>query len=170
MAKKANTQGQKLSLDAVLQALDNRDFGFYERLTDEERKGYSPFLLMRYMSSLSPQSPMQSYAVLATNDLVNLGFFSLGKHPELQHKLMCLAGTGRKQYRPYVGAKNAKSKTKVVDEFLLGLYPSINAEELSLLKSQLDKESLRQLGKDAGLSDSELKELVEDGKKLERDS
>ena len=32
------------------------------------------------------------------------------------------------------------------------------------------KESLRQLGKDAGLSDSELKELVEDGKKLERDS
>jgi hypothetical protein len=170
MAKKANTQGQKLSLDAVLQALDNRDFGFYERLTDEERKGYSPFLLMRYMSSLSPQSPMQSYAVLATNDLVNLGFFGLGKHPELQHKLMCLAGTGRKQYRPYVGAKNAKSKTKVVDEFLQGLYPSINTEELSLLKSQLDKESLRQLGKDAGLSDSELKELVEDGKKLERDS
>ena len=170
MAKKANTQGQKLSLDAVLQALDNRDFGFYERLTDEERKGYSPFLLMRYMSSLSPQSPMQSYAVLATNDLVNLGFFSLGKHPELQHKLMCLAGTGRKQYRPYVGAKNAKSKTKVVDEFLQGLYPSINTEELALLKRQLDKESLRQLGKDAGLSDSELKELVEDGKKLERDS
>ena len=68
------------------------------------------------------------------------------------------------------GAKNAKSKTKVVDEFLLGLYPSINAEELVLLKSQLDKESLKQLGKDAGLSDSELKELVEDGKKLERDS
>ena len=58
----------------------------------------------------------------------------------------------------------------MVDEFLLGLYPSINAEELALLKSQLDKESLRQLGKDAGLSDSELKELVEDGKKLERDS
>lgn len=112
MAKKANTQGQKLSLDAVLQALDNRDFGFYERLTDEERKGYSPFLLMRYMSSLSPQSPMQSYAVLATNDLVNLGFFSLGKHPELQHKLMCLAGTGRKQYRPYVGAKNARARPR----------------------------------------------------------
>ena len=170
MMAKAKASGQKLNLDATLQALDNKDLGYWDRLSVEEKKLYSPFILMRYMSSLSPQSPMQSYAVLATNDLVNLGFFSLGKHPELQHKLMCLAGTGRKQYRPYVGAKNAKSKTRVVDEFLLGLYPSINAEELMLLKSQLDKESLKQLGKDAGLSDSELKELVEDGKKLERDS
>jgi hypothetical protein len=170
MAKKTNIPGQKLSLDATLQALDNRDLGYYDRLTDEERKGYSPFLLMRYMSSLSPQSPIQGYAVLATNDLVNLGFFSLGKHPELQHKLMCLAGTGRKQYRPYVGAKNAKSKTKVVDEFLMGLHPSMNTQELALLKSQHNKDTLKQLGKDAGLSDAEIKELVEDGKKLERDS
>jgi hypothetical protein len=168
---KAKTSTQKLSLDATLQALDRRDFGYYDKLTPEEKKAYSPFVLMRYMSSLSPQSSMQSYAVIATNDLVNLGFFNLGKHPELQHMLMCLAGTGRKQYRPYMGAKAGKgSKTKVVDEFLMELYPGCNATELAILKSQLDANSLKQLGKDAGLSDKELKELVEDGKKLEHNS
>lgn len=170
MAKAKTTTGQKLSLDATLQALDGRDLGYYDRLTPEERKGYSPFILMRYMSSLGPQSNMQGYAVLATNDLVNLGFFNLGKHPELQHMLMCLAGTGRKQYRPYIGSKNAKSKTKVVDEFLMSLNPGMNADELQIMRGMHDKESLRQLGKDAGLSDAEIKELVEDGKKLERDS
>ena len=166
MAKKANGNGQKISLDAVLQALDSRDFGFYERLTDEERKGYSPFILMRYMSSLSPQSREQAYAVMMTNDICNIGFFNLGKHPELQHKLLCLAGLGRKQYRPYVGSKNAKSKTRVVDEFLMGLHPGINATELSILRSQHDADSLRELGQDAGLSKAEIKELVEDAKKL----
>lgn len=170
MAKAKTTAGQKLSLDATLRALDERDLGYYSRLTPEESKAYSPFILMRYMSSIGPQSNMQGYAVLATNDLVNIGFFNLGKHPELQHMLLCLAGTGRKQYRPYVGSKNAKSKTKVVDELLLSLNPGMNEEELSIMRSMHDKESLRELGRDAGLSDAEIKELVEDGKKLERDS
>lgn len=168
MAKAKATAGQKLSLDATLQALDRRDLGYYDGLTPEEKKGYSPFILMRYMSSVSPQSSMQSYAVLATNDLVNIGFFSLGKHPELQHMLMCLAGLGRKQYRPYVGSKNARSKTRVVDEFLMSLHPGINDVELGILRSQHDADSLRELGQDAGLSKSEIKELVEDAKKLER--
>jgi hypothetical protein len=166
MARAKNGNGQKLSLDAVLQALDSKDLSFYDRLTDEERKGYSPFILLRYMSSLSPQSSMQAYAVLATNDICNIGWFSLGKHPELQHKLLCLAGTGRKQYRPYVGSKNAKSKTKLVDEFLRSLHPGINATELEILRSQHDVDSLRELGQDAGLSKAEIKDLVEDAKKL----
>lgn len=169
MAKAKATAGQKLSLDATLQALDRRDLGYYERLTEEERKAYSPFILMRYMSSTGPQSNMQPYAVLATNDLVNIGFFNLGKHPELQHKLLCLAGLGRKQYRPYIGAKNAKTKTKAVDALLMSLNPGINDEELGILRGMHDRESIRQLGMDAGLSDAEIKELAEDAKKMERD-
>jgi len=166
MAKAKNGTGQKLSLDAVLQALDARDLGFYERLTDEERKGYSPFILMRYMSSVSPQSRDQAYAVMMTNDICNIGFFSLGKHPELQHKVLCLLGLGRKQYRPYIGAKNAKSKTRIIDEFLRTLHPGINDTELAILRSQHDADSLRELGQDAGLSKAEIKDLVDDAKKL----
>jgi hypothetical protein len=170
MAKTKNQSGQKLSLDATLRALDEHDRGYYDRLTPEERKGYSPFILMRYMSSVGPQSHMQPYAVLATNDLVNVGFFSLGKHPELQHLLLCLAGLGKKQYRPYVGAKNAASKTKVVDSFLRGLHPEASDDEIGMLRSMHNAETIKQLGRDAGLSDAEIKELAEDAKKLERDT
>lgn len=168
---KAKTHKHKLSLDATLQALDRKNLNYYDSLVDEEKKAYSAYVLMRYMSSVSPQSSMQSYAVLATNDLVNIGFFNLGKHPELQHKLMCLAGTGQKQYRPYIPIKNSRtSSTKVLDQFIRDMNPGCNDTELSIVKKQLDLETIKQLGKDAGLSDKDLKELVEDGKKLENNS
>lgn len=161
------TTAPKLSLDTILQAIDRKDLGFYDRLTDDEKKSYSPFILMRYMSSLGPQSDLAAYAVLATNDIVNNGFFSLGKHPELQHKLLCLAGTDRKQYRPYIGSKGSgKTSSKIIDEFLLGIYPTVNQTELEILKSQHTKDSIQTLGEDAGLSKAELKELVEDAKKF----
>lgn len=161
------TTKTKLSLDTVLQAIDRKDLNFYDRLSDDEKKEYSPFILMRYMSSLGPQSDLAAYAVFATNDIVNNGFFSLGKHTELQHKLMCLAGTGKKQYRPYIGSKGAsKTSSKIIDEFLMGLYPTINETELEMLKSQHTLETLQTLGQDAGLSKAELKELVEDAKKF----
>lgn len=157
----------KLSLDTILQAIDRKDLNFYDRLTDEERKSYSPFILMRYMSSLGPQSELAGYSVFAVNEIVNKGFFSLGKHPELQHKLMCLTGTGKKQYRPYIGSKNAsKNSSKVIDEFLMSLYPNINEIELNILKNQHNKDTLQTLGEDAGLSKAEIKELVEDAKKF----
>lgn len=167
MAKATTTQ--KLNLDTVLQAIDRKDLNFYDRLTDEEKKAYSPFILMRYMSSLGPQSDLAAYAVLAANDIINNGIFSLGKHPELQHKLMCLTGTGRKQYRPYIGSKGKSTSSKVIDEFLIGLYPTINETELNILKSQHDKDTLQKLGEDAGLSKAEIKELVEDAKKFYKD-
>ena len=50
------------------------------------------------------------------------------------------------------------------------LYPGINATELAILKSSHDKNTLRELGEDAGLSKAEIKELVEDAKKMERNS
>lgn len=161
------TTKSKLSLDTILQAIDRKDLNFYDRLSDDEKKDYSPFILMRYMSSLGPQSDLAAYAVFAINDIVNNGFFSLGKHTELQHKLMCLAGTGKKQYRPYIGSKGAsKTSSKIIDEFLMGLHPTMNQTELEMLKSQHTLETLQTLGQDAGLSKSELKELVEDAKKF----
>lgn len=165
-----STTKPKLDLNTVLQALDRKDLNYYNGLTDDEKKSYSAFILMRYMSSLGPQSESAAYAVLITNAVVNSGFFSLGKHPELQHMLLCLTGTGKKQYRPYIGSKNSSTKSStVIDQFFMSLYPTINDTELSILKNQHNKDTLQKLGEDAGLSKAEIKELVEDAKKYYKD-
>lgn len=157
-------KGHKLDLAAVLQAIDRQDIEWYSGLGEEERKSYAPLVLMRFMSSLTDQNRNAAYAVLATNDLVNIGFWAMSKHPELQHKLLCLAGLGGKQYRPWLATKKTKRSGKI-DEWLQGLFPDLNEDEISLMKSQHDSKSWAQFVKGSGASDKQVKELVEAWKK-----
>jgi len=155
---------QKLDLFETLHAIDTRNFDYYNNLTEDEKKGYSPLVLMRYMSSLNSQNPNAAYAVMATNEIVNLGFWNLTKHPELQHKLLCLAGLGSKQYRSWLAAKNTKQSNKI-DQWLLDRFPQLNDDELSILKSSYDIESWTSLVKGSGASDAEVKDLIDTWKK-----
>jgi len=150
----------------VLPALDRRDRNFYNNLTDEEKKGYSALVLMRAMSSLGDQNPHAEYELLAVNDIVNIGFWSLSKHTELQHLLLCTAGLGSKQYHPWISAKGKVTKTNLIDQFFMEMNPGMNEQELELMRSQHDPKSIKRLAQDAGKSDSEIKRLVEDAKSL----
>lgn len=163
------TDKKKYKLDmfgTVLPALDKRDRKFYDSLEPEEKKGYSALVLMRAMSSLGDQSKNKEYQLLAVNDLVNIGFWELSKHPELQHLLLCVTGLGTKQYHPWIAAKGKSGATAVIDAFLMELNPGCNDDEISMLRAQHDANSLKRLAVDAGKSDREIKELMEDAKKL----
>lgn len=150
----------------VLPALDKGNRDFYSKLDDEEKKGYAALVLMRAMSSLGDQNPKAAYQLVMVNDFVNIGFWELSKHPELQHYLLCMTGLGSKQYHPWIAAKQSKSKTKLVDEFLMELNPGCNETELDILKSQHDSASIKKLARDAGKNDAQVKQLTEDAKKL----
>jgi len=72
---------------------------------------------------------------------------------------------GGKQFRPWLSSKK-KSKTPRIDEWLLSLYPEINDEELSVLKSQFTKQTWKKFIEESGISDSDAKVLVEEWKKM----
>jgi len=59
----AAAKQHKLDLGDVLSALDRGDLGYYNKLTDDEKKGYTPLVLMRYMSSLNMQNPNAAYSL-----------------------------------------------------------------------------------------------------------
>lgn len=163
----AEKKERKLDLfGTVLPAIDRRQFDFYDKLELDEKKAYTTLIAMRAMSLSGDQSARRVEQILYVNDLVNVGFWELSKHPELQHKLLCLSGGGAKQYHPWVAVKSAKGKKKSVDALFLELYPGINETELEILKSQYDAKGIRELAKDAGRSDAEAKQLYEDAKKL----
>ena len=67
MAKKV-----QIPLKEMLSALDNNDFDFYTRLSDEEKKVFSPWLAMRYASAA--QGNLSSHYLLMVNDIVNVNF------------------------------------------------------------------------------------------------
>lgn len=156
----------KLDLKGVLHALDNKNLGYYAGLTEEEKKHYVPLTLMRYMSSLTDQHENSFYAVLAVNDLVNIGFWNLSKHPELQHMLLCLSGIGGRQYRPWISLSRKKKEGKV-HAWLSEQFPHLNDEEIDIIKSAHDKNSWSEYVKSAGISDKEVSDLISAWKKEE---
>ena len=160
-----NNKTYKLDLTVVLNAIDRKNYNFYNNLTDEERKSYTPLIYMRYLSSLADQNPNAAYAVIATNDIVNIGFWNLSKHPELQHKLLCLSSLGTNQYHPWISSSKKRKKGGKIIEWLAEQYPELNEDELELIKSSFDTESWTSFVKQSGATDSEVKQLTDAWKK-----
>ena len=160
----AAAKTHKLDLGQTLYAIDRHDLDYYNRLTDDEKKSYAPLVLMRFMSSLNGQNPNAAYAVMAVNDLVNIGFWTLTKYPDLQHQLLCLTGLGDKQFRPWLAAKNAKKSNKI-DQWLVEKFPELNDDEIVIIKSSHTAESWTKFVKGSGAGDAEVKEMIQAWKK-----
>jgi hypothetical protein len=156
----------KLDLFSVLTSIDQGNMNFYENLSEEEKKGYVPLLLMRYMSSLPSQNAQCGDAVIMVNDLVNVGHWELTKHPELQHKLMCITGLGRRQNRPWI-SKRKNVATKKLNEFFKQQYPDVNEDELEILINMYDKTSIKQLAIECGLTPEEAQVIAKEYANIE---
>ena len=100
----------------VLPALDTRQKDFYASLSEEERKGFSPWLVQRYLSSAesTSQEIIEHYLIM-TNDIVNINFSDV-KDPEMTWKLMSIVGVGRSMKHPYVAPGKGKKKTTLLDD------------------------------------------------------
>lgn len=146
---------QKIPLNEMLAAIDRKDKGFYSRLNDEQKKEFSAWLCMRWASATTTYS--EQY-MLMVNDFVNQNFNDLKNHPELQWKLMTLAGVGRTVRHEWIKPPKKTKKNKV-QEFVSNLYPHFNDEELTLFLSINTKDQLKDLAKEHGFDDKEIKEI-----------
>ena len=79
-----------LQIKDIMAAVDRQDYGFYERLTDEQRKSMNLWMTQRYASSV--QGKLAGHYLVMINEFMNTNWSDVSKHPELQWKLMCLAG------------------------------------------------------------------------------
>jgi hypothetical protein len=78
----------------LLPAIDRKDVAFWDSLSEEERKGFTPFTVIQWLSGTD--EPAQIYYL---NELVNPFIFEFAKdHPELLYDLMVICSTGKKRY------------------------------------------------------------------------
>lgn len=77
-----------------IKEIEGQNLDFYEKLTDEEKKEVSHFMLLKWMSYTS--DPKQ---VLHMNALVNPRVFALYKYKSLLYKLLVAACTGSHHYK-----------------------------------------------------------------------
>lgn len=124
----------------VLPAIDTRNKKFYEGLSDEERKGFGPWLVQRYLSSAeSPNAEIIEHYLIMTNEIVNVKDI---KDPEILYKLMSIVGIGKSIKHPYVApGKSKKKKVNPIKDFLQSKRPDLNSQEIDILFSQLTKQT-----------------------------
>ena len=167
--KKKAKKKTKIPLADMLTAIDHNDFDFYSRLDKDQKKEFSPWMVMRYASS-SRDYP--EHYLLMVNDIVNTDFNVLNghadkpesQHPELQWKLLAVCGNGKRTQawknrissHPWIPPGNQHSK---LYKFLLKLNPNLNSLEIKLLLIMNDKDDIIELAKNNGYSDKEIKEL-----------
>lgn len=83
---------RKLDIFRVLAAADGKQDDFYEKLTDEERKEFQPFLVTRWMSGT-----YDAGQIMMINEFSNPYSFSLTSHKQLLWQLLTVCSSGRKQ-------------------------------------------------------------------------
>ena len=152
MAKKP-----QIPLKDVMAAIDKKDRGFYSRLTDEQKKAFSAWMMMRYCSSV--QGREAANYIYLTNELVNHQFMEVSKHPELQWLLLSACGAGKVQFHPYVKPPNARKKKNKIFEFVSDLKPHMKAEDINLLIEFNTKEELKELAEAHGYDDKAINDI-----------
>jgi len=130
-----------------LKAVDFRNKDYFDRIDDKEKSLYSPYMLMRYVSSVSSKDPFYvEHYVEMVNECVNKHCFTLGsKHKKLMWILTAMCGAETQQFHPWI--KPMKRVANKSLKKLMQIYPNWKEADLEVL--------------DKLITDRELEELIE---------
>lgn len=148
----------KLNIANEMRSLDSKDRQFYRDLTEEERKKFSTFLMIRWGSSVQGSAELQQYYLLACNENLNRHFFELSRHPELQWLLATTVSPGMGTFRhDWIKQKKREGSNNKAVKFLRQIYPTYSEDELELLAQINDTRDLKQLAREHGWDDKRIK-------------
>ena len=149
----------KLDIKRELNAVDQKNYNFYDKLTDEEKKAFSPYILMRYTASVQmPDRDIQEWYLEMTNEMVNKNHWDLSKnHKALLWKLFAATGTGVNCYHPYLAA-GKKEKANKIEKLLCDLHPAMKMSDIKLMGSMMTKKDKEELFDNMGFDKKQRKE------------
>jgi hypothetical protein len=147
-----------LDIKRELEAVDLRNYNFYDNLSDQEKKDFSPYVLMRYVSNVQGETDIQEWFLETTNELVNKDHWVLSKnHKALLWKLFAGCGAGVKTYHPYLKA-GTKEKAIKIEKLLSDIYPAAKLADIKLLAKMMTKKDKEELFDKMGFDKKQRKE------------
>ena len=137
-------------LFVALNAIDKKDYGYYDRLSEEQKKKFVPFMLIHWVSNVKASSEVQGYYLLSTEYHANKYLFNevIQKNPKLQWLMLCASspGLGKQfhQWIPQISNKVSKlndlAKQKDINDYYKKIYSKASQEDINLLSKQFVEE------------------------------
>ena len=144
----------KLSIQNEMMCFDRKDRDFYSSLTDEERKKFSNFLMIRWGSSVQGSAELQHYYLQSSNHYVNKHFFAINRHPKLQWLCATAVSPGLgTQRHQWIAPKKKEAGASGIRKQIAELFPHLKDDEVELMSTINTKKDidayLKQMGQEA---------------------
>lgn len=146
----------KLNIHNEMKQLDCKNRNFYDELSQDERKKFSTYLMLRWGSSVKGSQELQEYYVQSCNHYLNKHFFTINKHPKLQW--LCATavspdlGTQAHQWIPPKkkdDSQAANSGTK--KKQLLNLFPNMKGNDVEVLSKIVTQKEIDEYKRSLGM-------------------
>lgn len=145
---------EKLSIRNEMQQFDRKNRQFYDDLTDEERKKFSNYLMIRWGSAVRGSRELQEFYVIATNERLNRHFFSVNRHPKLQWLMATSVSPDLgAQDHVWIAPKKKETGSNEIKKMLLDLYPAMKIQDIETLAGLVDKRELKEYLREHGAPD-----------------
>lgn len=149
----------KLNINSEMSALDHKDRNYYDSFSDDERKKFSNYLMLKWGSAVQGSPDLQEYYLRAMNENVNVNFFDLGRHPKLQWLLCTTVSPGLGIQRHWFPKSLGRNKQSPALKFLRLIRPSDKLSDLETLVQLNDQRYFENLAREHGWSDKEIREF-----------
>lgn len=141
----------KLNIANEMRQFDRKNRVFYDELTDEERKKFSNYLMIRWGSAVEGNTLEQQVYVLSCNENLNKHFFAINQHPKLQWLCATTVSPNWGTFRhPWIAPKKKDASTRGTKKQLQELFPNFKQDEIDLLSAITTEKELKQYLKDLG--------------------
>lgn len=142
MATKKNkdetVEKQDFNLFEAIEAIDKKDYGYFDRLSPEQQKKFSSYMLLHYVSSVSGKAELQNYCLRSVDYYANTHMFNehIQKNPKLQWLMLCASSPGLgKQFHPWIPQIKDRvvklrdqAKVKDIKEYFTKIYSGSSKE------------------------------------------
>ena len=139
----------------AITALDKKDYGYYDRLTPEQKKKFTPYMMIHWMSAVKGDGMLQSYYLQSTNLNANVHMLdgTISGHPKLQWYMLCAAspGLGKQfhQWLPQIKERVSFLKEPAVlkdtKEYFTKIYPKANVDDITEYSKQFVQEQKKKM-------------------------
>jgi len=142
----------KLSIQNEMACFDRKDRTFYDSLTDEERRKFSNYLMIRWGSAVTGSREMQEFYVIATNERLNKHFFAVNQHPRLQWLMATAVSPGMgTQRHPWIAPKKKdRGDSSAIRKRLSELFPAMKVQDINTWSQIITRKELEQYEREHG--------------------
>ena len=141
----------KLSIQNEMIQFDRKNRDFYDSLTDEERKKFSNYLMIRWGSSIQGSAELQNYYLQSSNHYVNKQFFDINRHPKLQWLCATAVSPGLgTQRHQWIAPKKKEVGASGIRKQIAELFPHLKDDEVELMAKINTKKDIDAYLKQAG--------------------